>query len=185
MEMPCAIFSILWEKFTVLWPKSKNEPTIAAPTLIRSENSVCSSSVLSPSFLPVASNDDINHRFEKENKGFMTLVLINTLEQSARKAWGTIKARVFALSGVTFFPKHVYRLTVAGMVSPVWLPLLMMGPFSPFENICIWSFSSLWTWRADERNCVVDNREPRRALTWKPTCTFKWKPRPSPWGIIN
>lgn len=128
MEIPCAMFSILWEKFIVLWPKSRNEPTTAAPALIRRENSICSTSVLSPSFLPVTSNDDdINHRFEKESKGFMTLVLINTLEQSACKASGTIKASVFALSEMTFFSKHVYRLTVAGMSSPVWLPLLMRG----------------------------------------------------------
>lgn len=104
MEMPCAIFSILWEKFTVLWLRSRNESTIAAPALIRRENSVCAFSVLSPSFLPVASNDDdINNRFEKENKGFMTLVLFNTLEQSACKASGAIKARVLALSEVTSF----------------------------------------------------------------------------------
>lgn len=88
----------------VLWLRSRNEPTVAAPALIRKENSVCSISLLSPSFLPVAStDDDINNRFEKENKGFMTLVLINTLEQNACKASGAIKAGVLALSEMTFF----------------------------------------------------------------------------------
>lgn len=84
-----------------------------------------------------------------------------------------------------FFSKHVYRLTLAGMSSQVWLPLQMISPFSLFENICIWSFSSLWTWRADERNFVVGNRESCWAITWKPTCTLKLKPQPSPWGEKN
>lgn len=34
---------------------------------------------------------------------------------------------------------------------------------------------------ADERNFVVGNRETGRAITWKPTCTLKLKPQPSPW----
>lgn len=180
MEMPCAILSILWGKFTVLWLRSRSEPTIAAAALIRRETSVCSFSVLSPSFLPVVSNDDdINKRFEKEIKGFMTLVRINTSEQSACEASGTIKARVLALSEVPFFLSMLtdcLELAWAHRCDCLywwWVPLVSLKTYA-FEV-----FLPLELGRLMKKKCVVGNREPRWALTWK------WKPQPSLWGIIN